>query len=346
MRFGLARDATHRRVDPRVARANDAPMPRPGPNIHLGGGNAAQRGADWEIAALAGRQHGVVTVAQLLGLGVTRRMIETRLGAGRLHRIHRGVYAVGHSQLTLDGRWMAAVLACGEGAVLSHRSAAAVWGIRESAATRIDVSSPRRAGRSRSGIAVHRATTLKPADVTEVHSIPCTTVARTIVDLAAVVDRGALDYAIHRAESRRGLLDEGELARLLERLHGFPGTARISRLLGPPGQLSDDEAKSRLERAFLRLCRRAGLPEPRVNAWVVLPIAAGGLEVDFTWPDRRLAVETDSRRFHDTSRARRNDAQRDRALTLAGWRVARYGWWDVIEEPRKVAEEVRALLGA
>ncbi len=99
-----------------------------------------------------------------------------------------------------------------------------------------------------------------------------------------------------------------------------------------------------MERAFLRLCRRAGLPEPRVNAWVPLPIPAGGYEVDFTWPDRRLAVETDSAGFHETTRARRNDPTRDRALMLAGWRVARFTWWDVTAQPARVASELSALL--
>jgi hypothetical protein len=239
---------------------------------------------------------------------------------------------------------MAAVLACGPGAVLSHRSAAAHLGIRDSAATRIDVSSPRRAGRSRAGIAVHSGETLIAADVAQVRGVPCTTVARTILDLAAVLDRGALEYALHRAQLRPLSLDLGELAAQLDRFPGRAGTARLRPLLGSPGELTDSEAKSRLERAFLALCRKAGIPRPRVNAWIPLPIPPGGLEVDFSWPDRKLAVETDAAGIHNTSRAHRNDSARDRALTLARWRVARYTWWDVTAEPARVAAEVSALL--
>jgi len=312
--------------------------------VHRTGGKDAVRGADWAIAALAGRQQGVVSAAQLPGLGVTQRMIDRRITAGRLHRIHHGVYAVGHPNLGPEARWMAATLACGAGAVLSHRSAAALLGIRDSAGSRIEVSSPRRVGRSRAGILVHSGGSLTAADVVEIRGIPCTAVARTVIDLAAVLDRSGLEYAIHRAQLRPWSFDLGEVAALLDRCRGRRGTAQLRSLLGRPAGLSDSDAKSRLERAFLRLCREARLPMPRVNAWIPLSIPAGGLEVDFTWPDRKLAVETDSSSFHGTARARRNDPARDRALTLAGWRVARYTWWDVMVEPRRVAAEVRELL--
>lgn len=139
-------------------------------------------------------------------------------------------------------------------------------------------------------------------------------------------------------------VDFGELVALLDRFPGRPGTPRLRSLLGSPAGLADAEAKSRLERAFLALCRKAAIPRPRVNAWIPLAIPAGGLEVDFSWPDHMLAVETDSATFHDTTRARRNDPARDRALTLAGWRVARFTWWDVMAESPRVASEVRALL--
>jgi very-short-patch-repair endonuclease len=305
-----------------------------------------RRGLDLAVAALAGHQHGVVSVLQLLEIGLTHRMIERRVACGWLHRIHHGVYAVGHSNISRQGRWMAAVLACGSGAVLSHRSAAAHLGIRKTSAGRVEVSSPGRAGHSRQGIEVHSGDTLATTDIWVVDAIPCTTVARTIFDLSAVLDRGALEYALHRAESMRSPLDFGELARLLDRFPGRPGTPRLRSLLGRPAGLSDVEAKSGMERAFLALCRKARLPEPRVNAWIPLDIPAGGLEVDFTWPDQKLAVETDSSTFHGTRRAGRNDAARDRALTLAGWRVARFTWWDVMAEPERVASEVRALLSA
>jgi very-short-patch-repair endonuclease len=305
---------------------------------------AGRSGFDIAVSALAARQHGVVSVAQLIEIGLTHRMIERRAACGWLHRIHHGVYAVGHANISREGRWMAATLACGPGAVLSHRSAAAHLGIRDSSTAWIEVSAPRRCGHSRRGIKVHSGDTLSSADVCSVDAIPSTTVARTIFDLSGVLNRDALEYALHRAQSMPSSIDFGELAVLLDRFPGRPGTPRLRSLLGRPAGLAEAEAKSKMERAFLALCRKAGLPLPRVNAWIPLPIPAGGLEVDFTWPDRKLAVETDSSKFHDTSRARRNDPARDRALMLAGWRVARYTWWDVTTEPERVASEVRALL--
>ena len=239
---------------------------------------------------------------------------------------------------------MAATLACGPEAVLSHRSAAAHLGIRNSSMAWVEVTAPCRAGRWRAGIVAHSSSTLAPADVALVDAIPCTTVARTIFDLSAILNRDALEYVLHRAESKPSPLDFGELVVLLDRCRGRPGTRRLRSLLGRPAGLSDARAKSRMERAFLALCRKADLLEPRVNAWIPLPIPAGGLEVDFSWPDRMLAVETDSSTFHDTVRARHNDPARDRALMLAGWRVARFTWWDVMAEPARVASEVQALL--
>jgi very-short-patch-repair endonuclease len=273
-------------------------------------------------------------------------MIQRRVAHGWLHRIHHGVYAVGHTNISREGHWMAATLACGPGAVLSHRSAAALLGIRGTSAGRVEVSSPGRAGHSRRGIQVHSGDTLETRDVCVVDAIPCTTVSRTIFDLSAVLNREALEYALHRAQVEPSRLDFGELSALLRRLAARPGTAQLRSLLGRPPELSDAEAKSRVERAFLALCRKAGLPRPRVNAWIPLPIPAGGLEVDFTWPDHMLAVETDTSTFHDTSRARRNDPARDRALTLAGWRVVRFTWWDVMAEPGRAASEMAALLRA
>jgi hypothetical protein len=301
-------------------------------------------GRDLAVAALAARQHGVVSATQLLEIGLTHRMIARRVACGWLHRVHHGVYAVGHVNISREGRWMAATLAWGPGAVLSHRSAAAHLGIRNTSASLVEISSPGRGGRRRSGILAHHADALSSADVTQVDAIPCTTMVRTIFDLGAVLERDALEYTLHRAQLRPSSFDFGELAALLDRFPGRPGTARLRSLLGRPAELTDAEAKSRLERAFLALCRRAVIPRPRVNAWVPLPIPAGGLEVDFSWPDHKLVVETDSATFHDTSRARRNDPARDRALMLAGWRVARYTWWDVTAEPTRVASEVGALL--
>jgi predicted transcriptional regulator of viral defense system len=303
---------------------------------------SARAGWDRAIARLAARQHGVVTLAQLLALGMSPSTVRDRVAAGRLHRVHRGVFAVGHLAIGPRGHWTAAVMACGPGAVLSHRSTAALWAIRESSSTVVDVTCATRAGRRRRGIVVHRADTLDPADVTEVDGIPCTTVARTVLDLAGVLGPGALEYTIHRAQSRR-LLDRTEVERAIDRSPTRRGTAVVRRILGIHG-LGEEKVKSELERRFLRICSGAGLPMPRINAW----IWCGGrhLEVDFNWPQQRLVVETDGRTHHGTDRAIRNDPERDRLLMLAGWRVARYTWRDVTEQPDAVAAEVRSLLGA
>jgi hypothetical protein len=296
------------------------------------------------IARTAAAQHGLITVWQLLDLGLTHRMIRSRLVAGRLHRVHHGVYAVGYPPRTRDAHWLAAVLACGEAAILSHRSAAALWAIRASAATMIDVASPRRRGQKRPGLTVHRATSLTPADITERRAIPCTAVPRTLLDLAEVVHLEALEYTLHEAQSRK-LVRIDEIWELLARSPGRRGAAPLRSLLGRPETLTDAEAKQKLERRFRKLCRDAGIPAPRSNIWIPLEIPAGGLEVDFCWPDQKLAVETDSRTFHATARAFDNDPQRDRALTLAGWRVVRFRWREVFHRPEVVVAQLRALLG-
>jgi predicted transcriptional regulator of viral defense system len=188
----------------------------------------AARGADAGIAELAGRQHGVVARRQLLGLGLGRGAIDRRIEAKRLHPVHRGVYAVGHRELSRLGWWMAAVLACGPDAVLSHRSAAALWGIREGSPTRADVSAPRELA-SRPGIRVRRAFVFADEGTIEA-GIPVTTVPRTLLDLAAVLQPHELDRALEQAEALR-LSDPIPLAALVERHRGRRGTARLRRAL-------------------------------------------------------------------------------------------------------------------
>jgi Transcriptional regulator, AbiEi antitoxin len=177
---------------------------------------------DAELARLAAEQHGVVALRQLPELGLSSSAVRSRVASGRLHRVHRGVYAVGHRVLGVEGRWIAAVLACGRDAVLSHRSAAALWSLRPTTRTAIDVTVPRRVGLSRPGIDVHRATGLEPGDLTRVRGVPCTTVARTLVDLAEVIDRRELARACEQAEVLRRFdarALEGALARTTGR-HG------------------------------------------------------------------------------------------------------------------------------
>jgi very-short-patch-repair endonuclease len=281
------------------------------------------------VAALASRQHGVVSAAQLRALGLTAGGIEVRLRARRLFRLHRGVYAVGHTALTSQGRDLAAVLACGPGALLSHRSAARRWGLLRSSSSRIEVTAPR-ARKPRPGIVVRRSRSIDRDDAATVLGIPVTSVARTLVDLAEVLDATRLERAVNEAEVLR-LFDLDAITATLERLHGRRRARRLRRVLAtyvPEPRFTRSDA----ERRFLRLCSERGLPAPETNCWI------GGQEVDAYWPDARLAVEVDSRTFHTTLRAFEEDRRRDRSLAALGIQVSRVTSRDLRDGARLAAE--------
>jgi very-short-patch-repair endonuclease len=274
----------------------------------------------------------VVSLSQLQLCGLSPSGVRQRVAAGRLTRIQRGVYAVGHARLTGHGRWMAAVLAYGDGAVLSHRSAAALHGIRPTQRGKTDVTLPSQSARPRPGIDVHRSTTLTDAHVTTVDGIPCTSVARTLLDLADVIDERGVEKAIDQAEVLR-VFDLREMEEVLERADGRRGASVVRRLLAKYGgpTLTDEE----LEELFLALCRRASLPSPAVNEWVVLEDGIA-YKADFLWRAERLIVETDGWGSHRTRRAFEHDRRRDRRLRLAAWDVIRFTWHDVEREPDEV----------
>jgi hypothetical protein len=236
---------------------------------------------------------------------------------------------------------MAAILACGPKAVLSHRSAAALWGIRATSRSSIDVTAPRRQGRHRAYVDVHRAGTLPPEDVTRVDPIPCTSVPRTLLDLASVIDRRALERAYEQAEVL-GVLDVAAVHDLLVRSFGHRGSAVLRGIVSEVRQV-ETLTRSKLEERFLTIRDAAALPRPCVNAWVHL--VGGGVEVDFLWPAHRLIVETDGHRVHGTRQAFERDRARDRRLLLAGWRVVRFTWRQIVRDPGEVGETIRALLG-
>jgi very-short-patch-repair endonuclease len=283
---------------------------------------------------MARSQHGVVSRAQLARIELGRRAIDHRVSQGRLHVIHRGVYAVGHDALTQRGRWMAAVLAGGDGAVLSHRDAAALWRLRPSARPRIEVSA--RSKRGRPGLQFHEAV-LAPDEVTVHEGIPVTTVARTLFDLAAVVDARQVERAINEAEVLR-LWDEVSLAGLVKRYPRRPGAGKVRAALGARRD-GPTLTRSELEERFLARVRAASLPSPEVNATV----EADGrtFEIDFLWRDQRLAVELDGRASHGTAAAFEGDRERDRILSAAGWRPARFTW----RQLDRVGGELPLLLG-
>ena len=206
------------------------------------------------IAEIAVSQHGLITLGQLRERGVSERMIRGRCRLGTLHRVHRQVYAAGHPPATREARWMAAVLACGPGALLSHGAAAVLWGIRDSRPSRIDVSSLNRCGYTTEAIALHRAGTLEGEDRAVRLDIPVTSLPRTIVDLAAVVLPAALEYAIHRAEAKR-LITPAEIERALLRLGGRRGSAAVAAIVRAPHHALEARCRTRQERRLLRICR-------------------------------------------------------------------------------------------
>ena len=286
---------------------------------------------DHAVAALAARQHGVVSRLQLSALGLSRAAIETRVRTGRLHRVHRGVFAVGHRRLTRSGQLMAAVLACGEGAVISHRSAAALWGLTREAPVRVDVLRATAGGRPHPGIAFHRTRRLLDHERTQVDGIPVTSIARTLLDLT---DVARVDRAVAQAD-RLGLLDAAAVQRAIADNPGRRGAKRLLAAIDVPVL-----TRSELEDAFLGLVRRANLPEPLVNQRVA------GLEVDFHWPDHRLVVETDGATYHRSRAAQERDRDREAILARAGVRTHRFTHRQVVRDPRDVEETLRALLPA
>jgi hypothetical protein len=266
---------------------------------------------------------------QLDALGFTRDAIKHRLATGRLRSVARGVYAVGRPELTRHGRWMVAVLSCGPGAMLSHGSAAALWGIgrewREIEVT-VRAASPRRRDRVR----VRRRPTLADAHVSEREGVPVTGLVQTLVDLAAVHKRPAVERAVNEAD-RLGLIDPPALRRALE-VHRWEAGVRPLRAM--LDRRTFRLSRSDLELLFLPFCAEVGLPLPLTKQWV------NGFEVDFYWPDLGFVVETDGLQYHRTPAEQARDRLRDQAHTAAGMTNLRFTHEQVRYEP----EHVRAIL--
>jgi predicted transcriptional regulator of viral defense system len=306
----------------------------------LTGNKRVEPPTEARIAELAERQHDVVTLHQLQLLGLGRSGVAKRTAIGRLHRIHQGVYAVGTARLTEHGYWMAAVLAYGPRAVLSHRSAAALWGLMRGDGARIDVTLPKRSVRRRPGIVAHASPSLTVDDMTEEDGIPSTTVARTLLDLAEVAPRRVVERALDQAEVLK-LFDMGAVEDVLTRAHGRRGASALRALLAD--RLEPTLTRSELEERFLALCREASVADPAVNAWITLD-AGIAYPVDFLWRAEQVAIETDGRDFHSHRKAFESDRLRDQRLTLAGFTVLRFTWRQLVHEPRRVAATLRAVL--
>jgi very-short-patch-repair endonuclease len=276
-----------------------------------------------------------VSRAELLAMGVAAPAVDYWVRTRRLQVVHRGVYAVGHARLRVEGRRLAAVLACGPGAVLSHRSAAAHWGLLTTAQERFDVTAPRSGSRNQPGIRAHSSRSLDAQDTTNHQGIPTTSVSRTLLDLAATCRATDLERALANAQRAR-VYDHGAIESVLARSNGHRGRATLRRAVAREPKLT----RSEFEAELLALLRDHRLPEPLVNEPYYHP-DVGEIVPDFRWPHHRLIGETDGWESHRTRAAFESDPARDAALTAAGHRVMRFTY-EV--EPATVLRRVRALL--
>lgn len=283
--------------------------------------------------ALARRQHDVIARRQLLDVGFSAKAIKHRVSNGRLHPIHPGVYAVGRPSLTQHGRWMAAVLACGDGAVLSHSSAAVLWRIGFEQRNLIEVSLPSPSRRRRPGLRIHRRPSLNVEwDTSTRHAIPVTAPVQTLIDLALRLDRRGIERAINEAD-KYDLVHPPELREALDQRQSEPGVARLRHILD---RRTFRLTKEELERLFLPLARKAGLPVPLTGEWV------NDFEVDFYWPELGVVVETDGLRYHRTPAEQARDRLRDQAHTAAGLTQLRFTHEQVRYEPDYVVRILAA----
>ena len=283
-------------------------------------------------------------LGQLRELGLTGSAVRNRVATARLHRIHHSVYSLVAKQLLKrDGLYMAAVLACGPGALLSHRSAAVLHELRDWGYTKIEVTVPRRSALRIPGVAVHRSTTLTEADVTVVRNIPCTSIARTLFDLAEVVTRRQLERSFDQAEIAE-TLDLRAIEDQLARNPTRPAAKAVRAVLNEH-YIGTTATWNENEEALLAITRPLGIPDPDTNQFIVLDDGGPALRVDFVWRDRRVVVEADSRKWHVTRQRFETDRQRDQRLTAAGWTVIRTTWRQMKYRPHELRPVLLKLLG-
>lgn len=304
----------------------------------MGGKKTSRATLDRSMIELARRQHGVVARSQLKSLGLGGRAVDERIGRGLLRPVHRGVFFLGTSRLSADSRRMAAVLACGPGTVLSHRSAAKLWGVFPYEPGTVELSRPSGGRTGRSGLLLRQAKLL-PDEVGEVEGIPTTAVFRTVFDLATVASKREVERAFHETEVR-GLTGRVSLPQLLSRYPGRRGAATVREILASrePAGITQNEFEER----FVDFLDRHGFPRPRLNA--TLPMRGRLLRPDCMWPERRLIVELDGRAVHGTERAFESDRQRDRLLLAEGWRSMHVTWRQLRDEPEEIAADLSEAL--
>lgn len=284
--------------------------------------------------SLVRRQHGVISHRQLLALGYSSRAIRYRVARGRLFPIFRLVYAVGRPDVGRHGLWMAAVLACGEGAVLSHDSAGQLFELWPQTTSRIHVSLRGGADRRPAGIIVHRRVGLPDVDVTQQHGIPVTSPACTLADLAARYGRIRIERAVNEADQAEVISVEDLYAAAQAMPPRRPGRKALLDILEPSVFVL---TASELEQLFVPVALRAGLPLPLTGQWV------NGFKVDFYWPDLGLVIEADSGRFHRTPTQQRNDRRRDHAHVKAGLTPVRFTHHQIAREPDYVEQTLRDI---
>ncbi len=297
------------------------------------------------IARLAERQHGVVSRGQLNALGLSEREIDLRITSGELYPVFRGTFAVGHLAIGRRGRLLAAVLACGDGALLSHGSAAELQELWDKQSIQVDVIPPRRAGRKIADIRWHNVLRPTPGEIEIRDGIPCTTVSRTLVDMAGRTGFTSLGRLVERAAIQRRL-DVAEVDRILTRgrRRGAPNLRTILELWRTDAERKP-RLRSPLEARLLPALIAAGVPRPEYN--VKLRVDGGRpLEVDLLWRERRLAIEADGEETHGTRSAFQEDRRRDQRLVAAGYRVARVTWRQAEDEPSAVATRVKRMLAS
>lgn len=295
----------------------------------------AREHGDPILAGIASRQHGLVTLEQLKRAGLGPGAIAHRVGRGRLHRVHRGVYLLGHSVPPLFAVEMAAVLAVGGGAALSHRSAAALWSMCPCLDDHVEVSVTGSDRRSRPGVLVHQVGRLEPRDLTRRHGVPITTPVRTLIDLGEVLGARDLERAYAEAVARRRVTHR-LMRGAIRRDPTKPGAPAFHRLLEQEHEPA--HTRSDLEDLLLGIVRTARLPEPRTNVWI------GRFNVDAYWPASCLVVEVDSRTFHSSPAAFENDRARDATLAARGITVIRVTWRQIEEEAAVVVARIAQAL--
>lgn len=296
------------------------------------------------VSGLAERQHGVVARGQLRELGLTDRAIAVRIRQGHLHPLFHATYAVGHGAVTRPGQLLAATLACEKGTALSHGSAAELLGLWNKQLAVIHVIPPHWSGRKITGIRWHRVRLPLPGEIEMRDGIPCTTVSRTIVDMAGESGWARLRGLVEQAAIMRQLdVDEVDLVLSRGRRRGAP---RLRAILAPWRNTAEPRPRlrSRLEARLLPLLIEEGLPSPQAN--VKLRLEGQRMEIDLLWAKQKLAIETDGEETHGTSAAFQRDRRRDQILVAAGYRTARVTWTQVRDEPNAVINRIARMLKA